>query len=517
MSNDDTNRVGSQPALLAANHRGRDWEPSQGSHVSRRVLVVGGGIAGISAAIEAAEAGCDVVLVEREPHLGGRVAQMYQYFPKLCPPVCGLEINLRRLRTSSRIQVHTLAQVDAVTGSPGQYRVSIRQQPRFIAERCSGCGTCSSVCPVERPSGFDFGMTTSRAAYLAYPGAWPTRYAIDPSACRGLPPHPGPLPATRGEGDARSVHPGSLPAQRGEGDARSVHPGPRPAQRGEGDARSAHPSPRPAQRGEGDARSAAGEGLCSLCVDACPCKAIDLSQQSRTFELDVAAVIWATGWTPYDPTRLTDLGFGTCKDIITNMMMERLASPHGPTGGRIVRPSNDKAPASIAFVQCAGSRDDAHLKYCSGLCCMASAKQARYARAQHPDAEIYIYYIDRRASGRQEGFLAETEQDAKVHYVPGKVARVSVDADSPVVEVEDMGKGSKLKQKVDLVVLATGMVPSQANASLATDTYGFLVSQQPSLGQLAAGCAREPMDVATVVRDATSAVLHALEQCEVRK
>lgn len=406
-----------------------------------RVLVVGGGIAGLSAAIEAAEAGCEVVLVEREAHLGGRVAQMHQYFPKLCPPVCGLEINLRRVRSSPRIQCFTLAEVDAVTGGPGQYRASIRQQPRFVAEACSGCGTCASVCPAERPSTFDFGMKSGRAAYLAYPGAWPTRYTIDSKTCQGI--------------------------------------------------------------------------SCAKCVSACPCQAIDLSQQPRTFTLDVQAVIWATGWEPYDATRLTDLGFGSHADIITNMMMERLASPHGPTGGRIVRPSNDQAPASVAFVQCAGSRDDAHLKYCSGVCCMASAKQARYVRAQHPAAEIFIYYIDRRASGRQESFLAETERDEKIHFVPGKVARVSQEAGSPVVEVEDMGRANKVKQKVDLVVLATGMVPSKPSAGLSRDGHGFLLREQPAAGQLTAGCARGPMDVAAVVRDATSVALRALEHCEV--
>jgi quinone-modifying oxidoreductase subunit QmoA len=212
---------------------------------------------------------------------------------------------------------------------------------------------------------------------------------------------------------------------------------------------------------------------------------------------------------------LTDLGFGAHPDVITNMMMERLASPNGPTNGRIVRPSNDQPPASIAFIQCAGSRDDAYLAYCSGLCCMASAKHARYVRAQHPSAEIFIYYIDRRALGTQETFLAETELDEKVHFVPGKVARVSVEAESPVVEVEDTSKGSKLKQKVDLVVLATGMVPMQTNAGLAADRFGFLSREQLSQGQLSAGCARGPMDVATTVRDATSAALRALEQCRV--
>jgi quinone-modifying oxidoreductase subunit QmoA len=368
---------------------------------------------------------------------------MYQYFPKLCPPICGLEISLRRMRGSPRIQTFTLAQVEAVTGTPGRYRVSIRQQPRFVAARCSACGKCAEVCPAERPGEFDFGMKTSKAAYLAYPGAWPTRYAIDAKACLGP--------------------------------------------------------------------------TCSNCVDACPTKAIDLTQQPRTFQLEVQAVIWATGWQPYQATRLTDLGFGAHPDVITNMMMERLASPSGPTGGRIARPSNGLAPASIAFVQCAGSRDDAHLGYCSGLCCMASAKHARYVRAQHPSAEIFIYYIDRRASGRQEAFMAETERDKKVHFVPGKVARVSVEAGSPVVEVEDTSKGNKLKQKVELIVLATGMVPMQTNAGLATDRHGFLSREQPSEGQLAAGCARGPMDVATAVRDATSAVLHAFQYCEARR
>jgi quinone-modifying oxidoreductase, subunit QmoA len=417
----------------------------------RRILVVGGGIAGISAAIEAAEAGCQVVLVEREPYLGGRVAQMYQYFPKLCPPVCGLEINLRRIRTSPRITVHTQATVVAVAGGPGNYRVSIRQEPRFVAERCTACGKCAEVCPAERPSKFDFGMKTTAAAYLAYPGAWPARYTIDAAACHH------------------------------------------------------HFQPRPATRGEAAERSSAGEGPCTACASACPTQAIALAATERTFDLDVNAVIWATGWQPYEPTRLTDLGFGACKDVITNMMMERLASPHGPTAGRVLCPSDGRAPASIAFVQCAGSRDDAHLPYCSGLCCMASAKHARYLRAQYPDAEITIYYIDRRASGRQELFLAETERDPKIHFVPGKVARVSVDGGRPVVEVEDTAQASKLKQKVDLVVLAAGMVPSKANDGLAVDSFGFLSCDQ------AAGCAREPMDVASAVRDATSAVMRAME------
>jgi quinone-modifying oxidoreductase subunit QmoA len=353
--------------------------------------------------------------------------------------VCGLEINLRRIRTSPRIKVHTLTEVQTVTGGPGKYRVALRQEPRFVAEHCSACGTCASVCPVERSSLFDFGLGKSKAAYLAYPGAWPTRYAIDGKACAGA--------------------------------------------------------------------------SCAKCVSACPCQAVDLAMQPRDFEVEAAAVIWTTGWRPYEATRLGDLGFGSHPDVITNMMLERLASPHGPSAGRVQCPSDGRAPSTVAFVQCAGSRDDAHLPYCSGLCCMASTKHARYIRAQYPDAEIFIYFIDRRASGRQETFLAETERDPKIQFIPGKVSKVSVENGKPVLDVEDMGQGKRLRQTADLVVLATGMVPSDAKVTLGRDRYGFADAAQPSHGQFVAGCAREPMDVACAVRDANSAVLRALALC----
>jgi quinone-modifying oxidoreductase subunit QmoA len=252
---------------------------------------------------------------------------------------------------------------------------------------------------------------------------------------------------------------------------------------------------------------------CALCVRACTASAIDLSMQAREFELDVDAVIWATGWRPYDPAALTDLGFGAHPDIITNMMMERLASPQGPTGGCIQCPSDGRVPRRVAFVQCAGSRDTNHLEYCSGVCCLASAKQARYVRAACPDAEVTIHYIDRRATGVYERFLADTAEDTKTRFVPGKVAKISAEKGSPVLEFEDVSANRRASEAVDLVVLATGMVPELRDAplsgSLECDPNGFLMDQTGA-HQFSAGCARQPMDVASAVRDATSAVARAL-------
>jgi heterodisulfide reductase subunit A-like polyferredoxin len=405
------------------------------------VLVIGGGITGISAAIEASEAGCNVVLVEKTPYVGGRVAQMNNYFPKLCPPTCGLEINIRRFRHSPRIRCLTCAEVEKVTGSPGAYTATIRQHPRFVTSKCTACGACVDACPVERPDSFNYGMSTTKAIYLSHEMAYPMRYAIDGNVCPGT--------------------------------------------------------------------------ECGKCVPACPYDAIDLGMQPETIEVDAQAVIVATGWDPYDASKLEGLGFGEYPNVITNVMMERLAMSNGPTGGKILRPSDQGEIQSIAFVQCAGSRDVNHLAHCSAVCCLASLKQTRYVREQYPDAQIYIFYIDIRAPGRLEDFFQATEEDDKLTLIKGKVAKITEEGGDLVVEAEDTLSGDPVTQSVNMVVLATGLDPVRApievDGGLARDEHGFLAAEQPAGAVTGAGCARRPMEVAACVRDATGAALQALQ------
>ncbi|MGD2270184.1 MAG: FAD-dependent oxidoreductase, partial [Desulfobacterales bacterium] len=125
--------------------------PASGS-----ILVVGGGISGLTAALEAAEVGYEVFLVEKNPYLGGRVAQLNQYFPKLCPPTCGLEINFRRIKDNPRIKVFTLAEVEKVDGTAGNYAVSIKLNPRYVNENCTCCGDCTAACQTVIDSAFNF-------------------------------------------------------------------------------------------------------------------------------------------------------------------------------------------------------------------------------------------------------------------------------------------------------------------------------------------------------------------------
>ena len=154
---------------------------SETTSQSRTILVVGGGIAGITAALEAAEAGHDVVLIEKSPTLGGRVAQMNRYFPKLCHPTCGLEINYQRIKKSKRISLFTMSEVTAVSGGPGAYQVSVRTQPRYVKPNCTACGDCAKAASSEVDNAFNYNMDKVKSAYLPHTMAFPMRYVVDGS------------------------------------------------------------------------------------------------------------------------------------------------------------------------------------------------------------------------------------------------------------------------------------------------------------------------------------------------
>jgi quinone-modifying oxidoreductase subunit QmoA len=407
-------------------------------------MVVGGGISGLTTALEAAEVGYEVILVEKNPYLGGRVAQLNQYFPKLCPPTCGLEINFRRIKDNPRIKVLTLAEVEKVSGAPGSYDVAVRIAPRYVNENCTACGACADACETEISNEFNFGMDRTKGAYLPHAMAFPARFVISPQII------------------------GTEDAQR--------------------------------------------------CKEACKYDAVDLEMQPKTLNLQVGAIVWATGWEPYDASRIDNLGFGRYQNIVTNMMLERMAAFNGPTQGKIQRPSDDQAPQSIAFVQCAGSRDENHLPYCSYICCMASLKHATYVRAQYPEAKVYIFYIDLRAPGqRYEKFYQKIKEDPNVFLIKGKVAEVSEDPQTGnlTVVAENAVTGEKIHQTVEMVVLATGMQPSAANVKLPADLKytddGFIINDFEKGGMFAAGCANKPADVVSCNQNATGMALKAIQ------
>ncbi len=407
--------------------------------MSKSILVVGGGFSGLTAAVEAAEAGYDVYMVEKESYLGGRVAQLNKYFPKLCPPNCGLEINFRRIKTSPRITFYSMAEVQSISGGPGDFKVKVKVNPRYTTPRCTNCKPGEEVSTTEVPNAFNFGMDTRKAIYMPHPMAFPNQCVVDAAV------------AATDEGQKIKA--------------------------------------------------------------AMPAGHVDLDQQPETVELEVGAIIMATGWQPYDAAKMDNLCFGKYENIVTNMMIERMASPSGPTEGKIVRPSDKQEPKSVGFVQCAGSRDENHLPYCSYICCMATLKQATYLAEQNPDTEIYIFYIDIRSPGRKyENFYKKVKANDKIKFVKGKVAEIRDGSNGNVVLVaEDTIGGGRVEQEVELAVLATGMQPVGAVApvpGIDYDADGFVV---PKEGIIPCGCAKRPIDVVSSAQSATAAALKAIQ------
>ncbi len=410
---------------------------------NQTILVVGGGISGMTAALEAAECGKQVLLVEKTPTLGGRTAQLYRYFPKMCHPTCGMEINLKRIRGNPNLRTMTMTQVVAVSGSRGDYKVTLKVSPRYVNENCTACGKCGEAVSAEVADAYNYGLSKVRAAYLPHVMAYPQRYVIDASIV-GTP--------------------------------------------------------------EGEKAKA-----------ACPVNAVDLDMKEETIEINVGAVVWATGWRPFDANKIQPYGYDRIANVITSVEFERLADPHGPTGGKLLRPSDGNPAKNVAFIQCAGSRDENYLRHCSRICCMASLKQTQYVREAWGDAgKSTIYYIDIRAIDRFEDFYANVWKDSTVSFVKSKVARIAENEanGNPVLHGVDTEGYHRYATEHDLVVLAVGMEPEVTGvklpADIVMDSSNFIEGSKDG-GMFGAGAASSPLDVNRAVQSATAASLKAIQ------
>jgi len=411
---------------------------------NQTILVVGGGISGMTAALEAAECGKDVILIEKNPSLGGRVSQLYKYFPKMCHPTCGMEINVRRIKANKRLRVMTLAEVTSVTGDTGNYSVNIKHSPRYVNDNCTACGACTTAVETEFDDEYHYGLKKRKGAYLPFFMAYPQRYVIDPRLI-----------------------------------------------------------------GTADADKAKA---------ACQYEAIDTDMADENLTLNVGAIIWATGWKPYDANKIQPYAYDRNPNVITSVEFERLMDPMGPTGGKILRPSDGFEAKDIAFIQCAGSRDHNYLKHCSRICCTASLKQTTYVREQYgDDGKSTIYYIDIRAIDRFEDLYHKAKADSTVNFIKSKVANITLDkaTGNPILNGVDTEGYNRYSTPHELVVLAIGMEPSvdfnQLGVKMTVNEHGFIENDPSNGGMFGAGVATDALDVNRAVQSATASALRAIQ------
>ncbi len=407
------------------------------------IIVVGGGISGMTAALEAAEVGKQVILLEKRPYLGGRVSQLYKYFPKMCHPVCGQEINQRRIKGNNNLTILTMAEVTEITGDTGDYTVNVKISPRYVTSDCTACGECEKVVETEFDDEFNYNLGKRKGAYIPNKMAFPQTYVIDPAII--------------------------------------------------------------------------GTDEADKAKEACKYGAIDLDMGEETLELKAGSIIWSTGWKPYDANKIQPYGYDRFENVITNVEFERLMDPHGPTGGKLLRPSDGAEAKNIAFIQCAGSRDINHLKHCSRFCCMASLKQTRYVAEKYgDDAKSTIYYIDIRSIDRFENFYNDVKSNENVEFIKSKVASIEQDENkNPVLRGVNTEGAVRYANTHDLVVLAVGMEPSvdvsEFPVKLVLNEEGFIQNDEANGGIFAGGTSADAYDVNRAVQHATAAALRAVQ------
>jgi len=443
------------------------------------VLVIGGGIAGIQAALDIADAGYKVYLVEREPSVGGRMAQLDKTFPTLDCSSCILTPKMVDVGQHPNIELMTYSEVVSVglvdwetgelvdggtqesTDQPANlptFRVRVRKKPRYVdVDKCTGCGLCAAACRMKGRviSRFDEGIVKRSAIYVPFPQAVPLKYTVDPTACLYL---------TRGRC-----------------------------------------------------------GKTFLCKEACPAGAIDFEQQEEFVDLEVGAIIVATGYDLIDPRLKPEFAYGVYPEVMTGIEFERLSSASGPTMGEIT--VNGKEPKDVVFIKCVGSRDPhAGVPYCSRVCCMYTAKHAHLVRDKIPDARITVFYMDVRAFGKGYEEFYDRVKHERVLYRRGEPAEVYRRGDKLVVLAEDTLLGKPIEVEADLVVLATAVVPRTDAAEVAAllglerSPDGFFQEAHPKLrpvdtqmdGVFLAGCCQGPKDIPDTVAQAKAAASSAL-------
>ena len=418
--------------------------------LTKRVLVIGGGIAGITASIDLADAGFEVILVERQPSVGGRLGQLFQTFPHLDDARCILGPKKAEITSHSKIKVMPYCEVEEVKGFIGNFDVRIRRKPTYVDwEKCTACGACLEKCPVETPSEFERGLKMRKAIYTwAAPGD-SGKPVIDPSHCRNV-----------------------------------------------------------------------LDGTCTICQEACPEGAIQYDQGEGLLEERVGAIVVATGYDLFPVERIGEYGYGRIPDVIDGLAFERMLSPSGPTGGEIRRPSDGRIPQEVVFIQCVASRDpERYMPYCSRVCCMYTAKQAKLLKQKVPGAQPYIFFMDIRTDSKgYEQFLQGTIEEEELVYLRGRVARVFREGDKIKVWGEDTLTNRKVEIAADMVVLATAVVSSQGIRDIAaklratTDKHGFLTEahiklypvESPTKGIFLAGCGQGPKDITDTVAQASA-------------
>jgi heterodisulfide reductase subunit A len=423
--------------------------------VTKTALVIGGGIAGIQASLDIANTGHKVILIEKDPSIGGHMSQLSETFPTLDCSQCILTPRMVEVAQHPNINLLTYAELESLEGFIGNFKARIRKKSKSLDEKlCTGCGLCTTKCPVKKiPSEFNEGLGKRTAIYVPFPQAVPNKPVIDRKNCTYY-----------------------------------------------------------------------IKGKCKVCEIVCPTGAIRFDQEDEIVELEVGAIVIATGFTVKQPDFFPEYGYGKYADVITGLQFERLASASGPTLGEIRRPSDGKVPEKIVFLACAGSRDPAKgIPYCSKICCMYIAKHAMLYQHKVHGGKSYVFYMDIRAGGKQyEEFVRRAIEDDGVNYVRGRVSRIYEKNGKLIVNgVDTLLNAMPVEIEADMVVLATAGVANEGAEELAQklhisyDPYKFFAEAHPKLkpvetntaGIYLAGACQAPRDIPESVAMASGAAV----------